>query len=174
MALTVEDGTGVSDANGYIDVDFFKSYHDDRGRDYSSHADTAIEQAIVRATDYIEQRWADRFKGTRADPGEQPLSFPRDGLRDRDGAKVEGVPTKLKQATAEYAWRALENEDDLWPDPEVPNNGLPVAEESAKVGSLEERTRYVESTTPQILRAYPAADRLLREYIFPAGRVHRA
>lgn len=169
MAITVEDGTGKDDANALVDVAFFSSYHTERGRAIPA-ASGDIEQAIILATDYFEQRWRDRLKGRREFEA-QALSFPRVGLRDRDGYKVEGVPIRLKQAISEYALRAVDTT--LLPDPTVADSGRPIVETSEKVGPIEETTRYQEGGAQQTLRPYPAADRMLSDYVFPGGRTFR-
>ncbi len=106
------------------------------------------------------------------DGGSQPLSFPQTGLFDRAGIVVEGVPLKLKQSTAEYADRARVAL--LAPDPTVDAIGGSVTRLSEKVGPIETTTEYSEGTHLNVvLRPYPAADRLLLDYVIPAGTVVR-
>lgn len=301
MTFKVEDGTGVADANAYATEEFVTSYLADRGRGEENAWDTALpterETAIVQATDFVEQRWGDRFlgikefldisaarstltltaqplntetvvldavtytfntilggansvligantsdsitnlvaailaipassgslfgsgtvahstvtaeegigdtmlaeakaKGTAGNgivstetltngswssatlagggdvPVPQPLSFPRENLFDRDGVAVAGIPSKLQQATAEYAVRAYSS--NLMPDPVIDDTARTVVAKREKVGPIEEDTRYEEGAAlSQELRPYPAADRLLSEYIATGGRVIR-
>lgn len=166
MAFTVEDETGLEDANAYISLAEFKAYWDDRGYDYSSITDENIQIAIIKATDYIENRYRKRFRGTREFTA-QALSFPRLRLYDEDGRLVEGLPTRLKNATAEYAKRAITAE--LAPDPTIDDRGQKVTRFREKVGPIEEETQYSEAGGIAIYRPYPAADALLQEYIMPAG-----
>lgn len=172
MAFTVEDGTGLIDANAYVDVAYTDSYFLDRGNAVWAAATTEEkETAIIKATDYIEIRWGSLFLG-RAEFPETPqaLSFPRVNLHDRNGYWVSGIPSNLKKATAEYALRALT--DALLPDTVTEDNGLIVASKTEKVGPIEERTSY-QIGVPRILRSYPTADRLLREYVTVSGRNYR-
>lgn len=157
MAFTVEDGTGVIDANAYITVAWADSYHSDRGHTAWTGADALKEQAIVRATDYIETRWGSRFKGSQEflDPL-QPLQWPRLYAYDVNGLAYEGIPVLLKRATAEYAMRALSAS--LLPDPDRSQG--PTTLMRKKVGPIETETRYAE-VVPPILQDYPLADRLL-------------
>lgn len=105
-------------------------------------------------------------------PVPQPLSFPRLNLLDRDGVVVHGIPPKLRQATYEYAVRALAST--LLPDPAIDDTGRAVVEKEEQVGPIKERTRYEDhGSITQLLRPYPAADRLLSEYILSGGRVYR-
>lgn len=106
------------------------------------------------------------------DGGSQVLSFPQTGLFDRAGIRVEGIPLRLKQATAEYAVRAASST--LAPDPTVDAIGGSITSFREKIGPIEEETTYGEGTSGTVvLRPYPAADRLLLDYVFPAGQVVR-
>lgn len=105
------------------------------------------------------------------DEGEQPLAFPRRYLYTEDGAAVYGVPLKLRQATAEYAVRALAAI--LAPDPAVDDRLQPVVSKREKVGPIEEQTTYAAGGVFRLIKPYPAADRLLDEYVVPAGGVIR-
>ena len=100
------------------------------------------------------------------DGGPQPLSFPRLYLYDREGYAVTGVPLKLKQATAEYAVRAAA--------------GVPLVSDPSGVGVLREKVGPIEveytdlSYSGIVITPYPAADRLLRDYLMSAGGIVRA
>jgi uncharacterized protein involved in response to NO len=101
------------------------------------------------------------------DGGEQPLSFPRAGLYTRDGSQVVGIPVRLKQATAEYAVRAMAAV--LAPDPTVDDRLVPVVRKREKVGPIEEETEYAAGGIPVVTKPYPAADRLLAEFVSSSG-----
>lgn len=102
------------------------------------------------------------------DEGSQPLEFPRRDLFDRSGRTVHGIPRSLKEAVAEYAVRS--HATSLFQDPVTDSTGRIVQEKFEKVGPIEERTVYAQGTTLQhLIKPYPAADRLLSEYLQPAG-----
>lgn len=108
MALTVEDGTGLTTSDALISLAWLKSYHDARGNDYSAYSDTALEQAIVRATDYLSESFA--WQGYKLHErgyagGEQALAWPRTGVVDRNGYSVasDEVPSEVQKAAAEIA-----------------------------------------------------------------------
>jgi hypothetical protein len=102
----------------------------------------------------------------------QPLSFPRLNLLDRDGLSVRGIPLKLQQATAEYAVRALSAA--LMPDPTIDATGRTINRKREKVGPIEVETQFEEGgSLSQLIRPYPAADRLLSEYVASTGRIVR-
>jgi hypothetical protein len=128
MALTIENGTGLSTATAYISVDDADTYHSDRGNDAWAAATFADkERAIVRGTDFIDTRY--RFRGTRLYET-QALSWPRVDAYDDDGFLLDGLPAEVEKATAEAALRALSG--DLDPDRE---RGGQIARQ--KVGEVE-------------------------------------
>lgn len=168
MTLIVEDGTIVENANSYISLVEFKAYHDARGNTYSDD-DTILEQSIIKAMDYISQRWGRRFKGSIEDTT-QELDFPRIRLYDRNGLLVAGIPSNLKKATSEYALRA--SSAALMPDPLTNELGLSVKRTREKIGPIEEETEYNPGTAV-ILKAYPKADKFLVDYVAGGSGVIR-
>lgn len=104
--------------------------------------------------------------GTEA--GSQGLEFPRAGLVDRNGLRVTGVPTRLKDAAAEYAVRAAGAA--LYRDPTVDDTGRAVIEKEERTGPLLERTVYESgSALSALIKPYPAADAWLEPYLQPSG-----
>lgn len=102
----------------------------------------------------------------------QPLSFPRLYLEDSDGFRINGIPDLLKQAGAEYAVRAISA--NLLPDPVVDDTGRAVVRKKERVGPIEEETEYAAGgVVTQLLRPYPAADRLLVPFLKSGSRVIR-
>lgn len=197
MALIVEDGTGVEDANGFIDIDFYRTYHLDRGRDLSAQTDTQIETYIIRATDYIEKRFGVLWKGTRSTVV-QALSMPREDMYvDSQELDSDAVPLRLMKATAEYAYR-VSLLGELAPDPPVSfdrtdadgdtiaASGV-VITERGKVGPIEESRSFASPRMLQqgakqsatvsgwIIPTYPAADLLIEPLLNNTqGRTIRA
>lgn len=163
MAFEVEIGDGSETANSYASVAEFQAYWDDRGFDYSPFApDAKIEQALVKATDYIDQTNRFLFRG-HPKTSEQALCFPRCYLYDFRGQLIEGVPTRVKYATIEYAKRVLEGTE-LYPDPETDATGQLILKKREEVGPIVEDTTYSESGVVTI-KPFPAADSLLDEFI---------
>lgn len=104
--FVVEDGTGLNDANSYNDVADCAQFHADSGNDYWNTIPVATQQlALVRATMYIEKRFAARFRGTRRQRT-QTLSWPRLGAYDNDGFYIDAIPLQIIRAVNEYAMRA--------------------------------------------------------------------
>lgn len=105
--LIVEDGTGLDNADAYIDVQFFRDYFgnlNDADVTDTVPVDDVCKAAIRKATQFFDAQWGPRAKGDLLVPGDddtdpQALIFPRD-----DDA---GIRLKLKQAIAELAKLAL-------------------------------------------------------------------
>lgn len=101
------------------------------------------------------------------DDGPQPLEFPRSGCTDRDGNVVTGVPLVVRQATAEYAVRAVGSTLDA--DPATNVVGAVLTRTKRVVGPIETENEYAVSGVIRIYKPYPAADRLLAGLLTPAG-----
>ena len=103
----------------------------------------------------------------------QALSFPRIFLYDREGIAVLGMPTKLLQATAEYAIRTSAGSK-LAPDPVTDTSGQLVIAKATKIGPIETSVKFSDTgALLQVSKPYPAADRLLAGYLSQGGRVVR-
>jgi len=138
MAFVVQTpDTPLSTANAYMAVQAFKDYHDDRGNAYTA-SDTEIEQAIVRATDYMDSRWT--FAGSRQD-ADQSTECPRSGVYDpNSGLSVDPYPEELEEACAEYSISALAGS--LYPLSNVDSTGRDVKKLRKKVDVIETETEY--------------------------------
>lgn len=160
MAFTVEDGSGDNEANAYITVEFFRDHHEDRGRATDDYVDGAVQSAIVKATDYVDQRFGTRYRGERKTL-DQALEWPRIDAIDNDGYELgtDRIPRKLKMGVAEYALIVLGlTGGELLPNPAPPfatvdedgnvtggasGQAIRVRE---KVGPLEEEVYYARAT----------------------------
>jgi hypothetical protein len=74
MALVIETGAIVPTANSYVTLDEIKAYASARG--VTLGADSVIERFAILAMDYLESLRS-RYYGSRVDPANQPLSWPR-------------------------------------------------------------------------------------------------
>jgi hypothetical protein len=111
MALTVETGAGLADADSYISLADWKTWADGRARSYTDYADSIIEARIRFSFDYTNTYR--RFKAitlTSTQAGE----FPRDGLVDWNGRAVTGVPNRVVWANCEFTWAQLIGGEDLY------------------------------------------------------------
>jgi hypothetical protein len=87
MALVIEDGSGISNANSYGSIAGARSYALDRGITLSSD-DAVVTGQLVNATDYLEGL---RYVGLRK-TNAQALSWPRTCVVYEDGTPF---PTNL-------------------------------------------------------------------------------
>ena len=104
MALVLEDGTGLTNAESYVDESYVNAYFLKRGITEWAGL-TNREQLIIRAMDYIENNYT--YQGTKL-ISTQALQFPR----LINGETV--YPIALKNAVCELALKS--NEEDLLAD----------------------------------------------------------
>lgn len=101
MALTVEDGTIVANANSYVSDSDYTTYATARGYTVGSTT-SEREQEILKAMDYIESH-RDEFKGLKA-TGTQSLQWPRYNVWiDSYQIDSNSIPDELKNAVMEAA-----------------------------------------------------------------------
>lgn len=169
MAFTPEDGTGVVGANAYITVAFADTYHADRNQHtWADLNDDEKEGFLVRASDYIDKRFGRQFRGFRQTK-EQGLEWPRLDAFDDDDYVLDLVPSQLEKATAEYALRAIDN-DQLAPD----NTDTGVDSTFTKIGPIEIEDTIKKSGGSSIVAStsivdYPEADLWLSELLIPSN-----
>ncbi len=113
MALIVEDGTIVANANSYIDLSFLTSYAAVRGASIQATSELQ-EQAALQAMDYLESI---RFQGSKVDVALQTLQWPRKTVFIDCVAFAENeIPLALKNAQAQLIV-SLQAGILLWPKP---------------------------------------------------------
>lgn len=167
MAFEVLDPDAPSaTANAYISVAEFVTWHSDRNVDTTDFDNTQKQGAIVQATDFIDKRFGQKFKGFKRTRS-QALEWPRIDAFDEDNFLFDDRPRQLQGATAEYALLALQLARNLAP-PVQPGFGIvnvatgetisnapgAVIEESEKAGPLESKTRYADPTSQNAYRYY--------------------
>ena len=118
MALIVEDGTGIANAESLCSVAFFRDYHAKRGTDVTALEDATVEQLLRKATDYFVATYGAALNGVPIYV-DQPLPFPH--------SNATGVPLLIQQAIAELAFIAKAT-------PLMPN--ITRGKKSVKVGPL--------------------------------------
>lgn len=105
MPFTVEDGSGVEDANAYGLVAECDTYQEERGRTaWASLGETAKQGYIVEGSTYLDTTFVPigDIKST-----EQGLLWPRVNAVDRQGRYYDDqVPRRWKEACFELAWLA--------------------------------------------------------------------
>jgi hypothetical protein len=143
-------------ANGYVTLLEARAYWAERLMTHTSTGvDDTVSSAIIRATQYLDVRFG--FVGYR-ELKDQDREWPRAYAYDNRGDRIIGVPKAIKDATCEYAFRALSAS--LLADPVRDDSGRVVKSKDEKVGPIAESVEYSEYAGFE-LPAYPAADRLL-------------
>lgn len=160
MTFTVEDGTGLLDANSYASVATANDYFSDRGVSSWTGADEHKQQALVRATDYIDKMFGKRFIDVPL-TDTQALAFPRYNI---------GLPVCVVRACCEYALRELSSP--LAPDPVYDNSGFKLKLKKTVIGPIE-TTKEFAGTSPSAPLSYPSADKLLDPVLTSANTVMR-
>ena len=157
MALIVEDGTGKADAESFISVADADAYFAARGvTAWAALSTAAKEEALRKATDYMQQQYRGRWKGWR-NTAAQALEWPRAGVLDDDPMQlaylpVDQVPVEVQRACAELASRA--SAADLSPDLEraqLKVNVGPVGVEYDPMSPEQVRYRAVDASLSHLL-----------------------
>ena len=166
ILFVVEDGSGLSDASSYTAVAFADSY---LGSDWATDND-AKETALIRGTEYIDLRWGSRLLGSPLN-AEQALEFPRQGLWDRYGRAIEGVPVDVQKAVCLYAEQSIKNT--LYDDPV--KNEAEIKRKKTVVGPVTTETEFRDQiVTHSGFNSFSQADSIMKEFIYSAQRVIRA
>ena len=106
MAIIVEDGTIVTNANSYVDVAYVDTFCEGLGLSAWEEADDDDkETAILRAMAYIEGM---TFKGYKTED-DQSLKWPRDEAVDEDGYAIDddAIPAVLQSAVSRAAYEEV-------------------------------------------------------------------
>lgn len=113
MALIVENGTGLANAQSYCSVAQATAYHAARNN-LAWDAVDEQEAALIKATDYMQQTYNGRWKGLQLTQL-QALDWPRVGVMvGRFLLPYSTIPVEVINACAELALRAATG--DLLPD----------------------------------------------------------
>lgn len=167
MAIIVEDGTGLPDAESYISVAELQAYCTKQGKDsIAALPDARLEVLLRQATTYMLGAYGPIWKGARAVPS-QALDWPRSGVVLYEGTTAEQavadnvVPQAVKDCCALLATKA--NARPLLPD------GSQLVKR-VKIGPIEREFdnegNYCQAAAiPQ----YFDAGRLIVAYTCPAG-----
>lgn len=130
--MIVETGAGLSNSNSYVSETDLGTYCDDRGITLASGD---AEAALVRATQWIDSTYRNRFQGQRVKLRNQNLEWPRVGVADASGFFVPytEVPIEIVRATCEAAIRELTEAGSLAPDLDRGGNIKELAAGSVRV-----------------------------------------
>lgn len=105
MALIVEDGTCVADANSYNSYEVITAF---LGNFISitDYTEAQITSAAIQGHIYLNLVFGTRLRGTVFCPDSLFLDFPRNNLYNKDNELVQGVPVNAKKAAL---WATLQS-----------------------------------------------------------------
>lgn len=108
ITVTVEDGTGIADANSYVSADDADTFFANRGDTAWTGTDDQKAAALIRGCQYLETL---RYKGVKAEQTNE-LKWPRDGVQDEDGYDIDTteIPKGIINAQLVLAKQALAND----------------------------------------------------------------
>lgn len=149
LVVQTDDGT-EENATTYIAIDYFKSYHRMRGNNYHSYDDFQIKTALVRSTDYLDSRF-------------EFISQPKNTIQNTKWPRIgfDIIPRAIKEALAEYAFRALSTA--LNPDPQNLSGGRLIKSKTEQLSPLSETVVYDDSSPISQMPDYPVADEKLKK-----------
>lgn len=154
MAIVVETGEGLSNAQAYIDAAYLQSFAALRAFDLSGYDTPAQEAAIIIAA----QDWLDgqhTFANEKLTEG-QALDFPR---------TVYGLPNEIKIANAKAALLQLQGL--LLVDTSVISVNGDIESESSSMGSLSDSVTYRTVSSQRYGRVLPVdLTMLLQPYLY--------
>lgn len=163
MAITiiVEDGTGIEDANSYIDETFMSDYVDLQGSTIWCDNVSKQSLALVQATQFFDLRYSSRFCGELVSE-DQGLLFPRliNGVNT-------GIPKQLKNAVAALAFKFLsEGTLDL-----NANSGAAISSQSVSVGNgaVSETINYFKESSKAAYSEFAITDRYVNQLMKNIG-----
>lgn len=122
MALVVETGTGSSTSESYASLSAASAYAAARGLTFAIADDDEplAEQALRRATAWLDATYRGRFPGWRKNRREQALEWPRESAYDAmcppNLLADDAIPIEIVNATIEAAVREKANPGSLSPD----------------------------------------------------------
>lgn len=119
MALVVEDGTGLANADSYVSLTDAAAYATARGLTWTG-TDAEKEVALRVATSFIDANYRGRFSGRRLRGYAQALEWPRSyaytALDPPEAIASDAVPREVVAATVEVASRERANPGSMSPD----------------------------------------------------------
>lgn len=173
--MTLTTTPGAADADSYATVEEFTAYHDARGTTYAASPTSAIENALRRGTQYLDNAYRGRWQGYRTNET-QALAWPRIGsggdsrfrfpgqsfaiygIIDEDGFEIgaDVVPAQIKNAAIEAALITLSG---ATLEPTLVRGGN-VTSLTEQVGPISTSTTWAAGASP--LDRFTAIEGLLR------------
>ena len=166
MALIVEDGTLVADAESYLSVADADVIIASRGGDAAWTAlDTISKEVQLRlSTEYLDLNYCYVGSVTSTD---QSLEWPRQGIT---GVDSDEIPTLLKKALAVLAVDSIGS--DLYIT-EAPSAGGEIKSQFDKLDVLETKTEYFSGGSSSTQNKFTEVDRLVKPLTVNSNLIYR-
>ena len=144
MALIIENGSVIPNANTFVSLDDFKAYCILVGY-LIENTDDEVSAALVRSANYLENRYRSRWVGSKASR-DQSLSWPRKNVYDEDdyAYDIDVVPYMVSKAQCEVAIRDLKGTLSV---DDAPENRITKRSEKLINGLSEESVEYAKPTS---------------------------
>jgi len=171
MSLIIEDGTIILNANSMATVAEYRAYLLAIGIDTSTDVDATVEQYLIGAMRFINQRYEPRLQGCRVS-SIQTLCLPRYYMLVRGFVLSNDViPEDFKNAQILAAYK-IKNGDDLSPDL---IQGKSVTREKKKLDVLETETEWSENTNnpDEQLSKFTEIEEILFSYFKPHSTMYK-
>lgn len=165
MAIVVETGAGLSNAQAYCDYNYLHAYLTERGITHS-HSQASMEAALVIAA----KDWIDGYHTFIGEKlvSTQALQFPR-SFSDTE-TYPDPFPADIPLANAKAAWMQLQGL--LLVDQSTLSLSGAIIGESSSVGPLSESIQYDRGTSQMYARVLPKdLTNLLKPYLFSGGQM---
>jgi hypothetical protein len=164
MALTVEDGSSVANADAFVSIADCDAYHTAKGNTaWTGDDDTVKEPAIRRATSYLNGL---NWLGSRVNGRSQALSWPRKDVTDAEGNEIatDELPQEVIDACCELALRELVEANSISPD-FTPSDKI----SREKVGDLEVEYAGTSNSVRSVTPVIPVVDSLINQFLVSGG-----
>lgn len=158
--FTLEDGSGIDDANALVSVDDATQFIENYGNSstWSDASTLEKENAIRQATRYLDLNYV--WAGYKLYE-DQNLQWPRYEIYDEDGNYMDQdtIPEKVKEACADLALKVIEG-DTLLLDQD---NESKVKKTKDVIGPITEEREYIGGESPD--KKYTTVDKLIAPFI---------
>lgn len=181
MALVVEDGTGLSNAEAYASAATADVYHAAHGAPAAWTASTADEKddALRIAGEYLQVVYGGRWRGQKNDTNvNQALDFPRKNMVVDDylipASGAGAIPTDVVNANIILANKHREAVTASTPTSLIPDESNSGTERRrlVKVGPITKDVGYATANPPY--KRYRIVDLMLRRYLNESGVLRRS
>lgn len=165
MALIVEDGTGLANADSLISLAYLKAHQLDLGVDLEQD-DEVLEPLIRKASTFISTSF--NWNGTPVSGRAQAFPFPMQDLVDKYGSEVDAssVPTEVQQAVSAAVAILIDNPTAFNPASSSADGNVQMTTLAAK--GLEKTVQYFEPSSTASATVVP---KLIVDLLYGLGTI---